>query len=114
MTEDVAAQVEALEKKAEEDQGHFSGCACGVECVNTRRAVRQLAVLGANNLGPLVRALGEIAGGEETSYLACPGPPNCGGSGAHYPGCPVQIAANALAAVDAQLAELNAETEATK
>lgn len=34
---------------------------------------------------------------EELSYLACPGPPNCGGAGAHYDQCPVALARAALA-----------------
>ena len=39
-------------------------------------------------------ALEEIGHGENTSYLACPGPPHCDKS--HYPTCPVQIARAAL------------------
>ena len=44
----------------------------------------------------LVEALQQIAHDENTSYLACPGPPNCDHS--HYPTCPVQIARDALKA----------------
>lgn len=38
-----------------------------------------------------------VAYDEELSYLACPGPPNCGGHGAHYDTCPVALARVAAA-----------------
>ena len=47
-----------------------------------------------NASAALVEALEKIAHDENTSYLACPGPPNCDKS--HYPTCPVQIARVAL------------------
>ena len=51
----------------------------------------------------LVAALEKIAHDENTSYLACPGPPHCDKS--HYPTCPVQIARAALEAVDSRNGE---------
>ncbi len=53
-----------------------------------------LIVKAVNSHDKLVEALGQIAHDENTSYLACPGPPNCDKS--HYPTCPVQIARAAL------------------
>ena len=57
----------------------------------------QLAALARDLVQALVEsqeALSEIGHGENTSYLACPGPPHCDKS--HYPTCPVQIARAAL------------------
>ena len=53
----------------------------------------EVKALAARN-GELAAALVDIAEGEKTSYLACPGPPNCDRS--HYPTCPVSIARAAL------------------
>ena len=68
------------------DQGHSDPLACA-----------QLAALARDLVQALVEsqeALSEIGHGENTSYLACPGPPHCDKS--HYPTCPVQIARDAL------------------
>lgn len=59
--------------------------------------LREFDVLAKRHEG-IVEALRKIGYDEELSYLACPGPPNCGGHGAHYDSCPVAIARAALVA----------------
>lgn len=66
-------------------------------------AAAEVKALAAQN-GALAEALVDIAEGEKTSYLACPGPPNCDRS--HYPTCPVSIA---RAALSGQPADTEAE-----
>ena len=62
---------------------------------------QQLIAVNTGRHDALVAALEKIAHDENTSYLACPGPPHCDKS--HYPTCPVQIARAALEAVGSPL-----------
>lgn len=71
------------------------------------RARAQLTAVNANVTAALLEYADKIANGE-AAYLACPGPPNCGGSGAHYPTCPVELATQAVATVGAELEKVEA------
>lgn len=67
--------------------GYFAECEYP-GCAAARKALESVAAV--------VAFAQRIGYDEELSYLACPGPPNCGGAGAHYDSCPVAQARAAL------------------